>query len=204
MPIHLGKPSPYRKALEAHTRRWQGCTECGLCSTRTHVVLFRGCVPSDIVFIGEAPGVVENDLGLPFTGPSGKLLDSILDEVAERTSLPSRKRLPTYSITNVVACIPRDLTNHVRADNKVRPPTEEEIHACSPRLLEFLNIAKPSTIILVGKIAGKAKVITKLKPVPTIHTMVHPAYMLRSGGKTSVEYRRSVLTLTNIFQGLVK
>jgi len=145
------------------------------------------------LFIEEAPGISEDATGLPFIGRSGKLLDRLLSDVAERTHVPE------YAITNVVACIPRDLEKFFLEDNKVRAPTKPEIDACSHRLLEFIKLCKPKQIVLIGKIAGKTKSLEKLK-LPTL-TITHPAYMLRKGGHTSLEYRRALLMLVEFLKG---
>ena len=148
------------------------------------MVLYRGSVPCDVLLIGEAPGNVEDALGKPFVGPSGKLLDDILKQ-----ALPPDL---SYAITNVVACIPRD-TSQPLEQEKFRQPTKDEIDACKPRLLEFIDIAKPKAIILIGKIANKTKHVASLK-LPTL-AIVHPAYMLRNGGTKSVDYKRTILTI---------
>jgi DNA polymerase len=58
-----------------HVERWKDCMACGLCRQRYRICLGRGTVPCDVLFIGEAPGAVENAQGLPFVGPAGQLLD---------------------------------------------------------------------------------------------------------------------------------
>lgn len=44
--------SPYQR----HKNRWKSCTLCPICEQRVNVVLARGTVPCDVLFIGEAPG----------------------------------------------------------------------------------------------------------------------------------------------------
>lgn len=46
------KISPWR----IHKANWDGCTRCSLCEGRQKVILFRGQVPCDVLFVGEAPG----------------------------------------------------------------------------------------------------------------------------------------------------
>lgn len=185
--------TPYAPTVVGHSSRWCNCECCPLHEHRTKVVLWRGQLPCDVLFIGEAPGVSEDATGQPFIGPSGKLLDKLLAEVFTRC------RKFRFAITNTIACIPRDLENFDLADGKIRQPSKEEIAACRPRLLEFIDIAKPKRLVLVGKIASKLTYLERLK-LPTL-SIVHPAYMLRKGGASSLDYKRVVLTLAEWMKG---
>jgi len=40
-----------------------------------------GDINAEVVFIGEAPGKNEDEIGLPFVGAAGKFLDEMLGEV---------------------------------------------------------------------------------------------------------------------------
>ena len=55
------------------------CRQCGLCETRTNVVVGVGNPRSKVMFIGEGPGENEDLQGEPFVGRGGQLL-------AKRTS----------------------------------------------------------------------------------------------------------------------
>ena len=57
------------------------CRLCGLCSGRTNIVLPDGNPESGIGFVGEAPGRREDELGEPFVGESGQLLDLYLGSI---------------------------------------------------------------------------------------------------------------------------
>src|SRR5580698_7314382 len=131
-------PTPYQQ----HREQWINCQRCELHKQRTQVVLARGTIPAQILFIGEAPGQSEDVLGSPFKGPAGKLLDYIV-----ANSIPSQY---SYAMTNIVACIPRGDDG-----DKVALPPEESIKACAPRLVEFVNLCKPQLIICVGSLATK-------------------------------------------------
>jgi uracil-DNA glycosylase len=63
------------------------------------VVLCRGRLPCDVLFVGEAPGVSEDVLGRPFVGPAGKLLDTIVERALDGQY--------DCAMTNLVACIPK-------------------------------------------------------------------------------------------------
>lgn len=124
-----------------HVEKWKDCTKCALHTQRSNIVLARGQLPADVVFVGEAPGAVEDSTGLPFKGPAGALLDQIIDR-----ALPEGV---TWALTNLVCCFPREAK--WRGDNE---PELAEIRACRPRLLEFLEIARPRLVVCVGTLAG--------------------------------------------------
>lgn len=109
-------------SFQEHRRKWNDCQRCRLCEGRTNVVLARGRVPCDVLFIGEAPGVSEDILNKPFVGPAGKLLDSIVEKAWEKAgeevdtggSDPQGKFISgwapsqaTWCMTNLICCIPR-------------------------------------------------------------------------------------------------
>lgn len=154
-----------------HVARWKDCTACPLCRQRTNIVLARGKVPCDVLFVGEAPGASEDALGLPFVGPAGDMLDQIIER-----SLPSDTR---YAMTNLVACFPSEAK--ARGDNE---PEHEEIVACRPRLVEFIRLAAPKLVVCVGALAWNyvehnayGMVIGAEKAA--VIQIVHPAAILR-------------------------
>ena len=68
-----------RKSLyQSHCEKWQDGCGAEICELANKVVLCRGRLPCDVLFIGEAPGESENVIGLPFVGPAGKLLDKMI------------------------------------------------------------------------------------------------------------------------------
>ena len=56
--------------------RHSHCSSC----TESSVVVSRGNPSASLMLIGEAPGAKEDELGLPFVGRSGKVLDQMLTE----------------------------------------------------------------------------------------------------------------------------
>ena len=60
------------------------CTACSLQATRTQAVVYRGEVKNGIImFIGEAPGHMEDIMGQPFVGASGKMLDKWIESIQD-------------------------------------------------------------------------------------------------------------------------
>lgn len=114
------------------------CQLCDLHKTAQSVCLMgRGPVPSKVVIVGEAPGLREDDVGKPFQGRAGQLLDKILG----RAGL---KREDIY-ITNTVKCRPPDN----------RTPSGAEVKACRSYLDKELSKVKPEYVILLGASALK-------------------------------------------------
>lgn len=166
MPVSKRDRTPLPQVTwEQHVERWKDCRKCPLCDQRYQICLARGTVPCDVLFIGEAPGASENDLGLPFKGPAGRLLDQIIARAFAGLNL-------TYALTNLVACFPREAK--LRGDNE---PEEDEVLACRPRLNEFINIAQPRIIACVGGMS--TQYVDHEDTVPCVD-LVHPAAILRS------------------------
>jgi len=96
-------------------------------------VIGEGSLDAEIMIIGEAPGKNEAEIGKPFCGRSGK----ILDELLEHNNI---KREDVY-ITNIVKDRPQEN----------RDPTSEEIEIYGPLLDRQIEIIKPKVISTLGK-----------------------------------------------------
>ena len=55
--------------------------KCPLGDTRNNLVFGVGNEQADLMFIGEGPGEQEDLQGVPFVGPAGKFLDSMLEMI---------------------------------------------------------------------------------------------------------------------------
>jgi DNA polymerase len=126
------------------------------------------------LFVGEGPGAEEDELGDPFVGQSGKLLDNML------AAIGIARGREVY-IANVVKCRPPGN----------RTPTAEEAAACAPFLDRQIELIKPSLIVALGKVAAARLLATEAslasqrgrthdyKGIPVIVTY-HPSYLLRT------------------------
>ncbi|MEM4848236.1 MAG: type-4 uracil-DNA glycosylase [Ignisphaera sp.] len=115
----------------------KNCSRCPLHRYRKNAVPGEGAKISKTMFIGEAPGATEDEMGRPFVGAAGKLLTLTLESLGV-------KREDVY-ITNVVKCRPP----------QNREPTEEEIESCSIYLESQILLIKPNIVVTLGNIAGK-------------------------------------------------
>lgn len=190
--------TPYQE----HYAKWSGCTACELHKGRGKIVLARGKVPCDILFIGEAPGESEDALGVPFIGPAGKLLDQIIS----KSGIESLYRI---AFTNLVACFPEEQ----KRDGTNAPP-DKCIRACEQRLKEFVRIAQPKVIVNVGDLAhrastngGQARFAEYAEDgspywlegkLMHFIDIVHPAAILRANlAQRGLMKQRCIVTLTN-------
>ena len=131
--------------------------------------------PCHVLFVGEAPGAEEDRRGIPFIGEAGKLLRKAIAAVYGPSSPWGR------GITNVVRCRPPEN----------RKPTDIEVTACLPRLLQEIKTRKPRVLVALGATALKAlcdragivalngRVLPSLWKLPVI-ACLHPAYVLRN------------------------
>lgn len=113
------------------------CTKCPLYKTRRNAVPGEGPCDAKLMFVGEAPGSREDELGRPFVGQAGKLLDTLLEMIGIGRS--------EVFITNIVKCRPPGN----------RDPTEEEIVACSPYLIDQIKVIQPRIIVALGRHAAR-------------------------------------------------
>lgn len=176
--------------FQLHCQTWKDGCGSEFCDGAKKV-LWRGDIPCDILFIGEAPGKSENSAGIPFHpgAPAGKLLVHIV-----KRSVP-----PTYKVgyTNIVSCIPRDPDS----TDKLTEPSIEQISSCKPRLEEIISIANPRLIIAVGQ-AAKATlergytVSVKIPENCTVVHIHHPAFILRqTTAFQGLEVQRCCITI---------
>lgn len=108
-----------------------------------------------ILIIGEAPGSKEVENGMPFCGPSGKNLESLLEE----NNLSREKDL---IITNI---FPFRTFEDGFFGKKNRTPNKQELEEGSRLILKEIEIIKPSLILLLGNTAynGFKKIVPEIK-----------------------------------------
>lgn len=156
--------------LQEKLKSWKGCK----LAEQSNPVLGEGNPNAEIMFIGEAPGQKEDELGRPFVGAAGKFLDELLESIG-------LKREDVY-ISNVVKYRPPEN----------RDPTDEEKEQCMPWLQLEISIIKPKIIVPLGRHAlghffpkmsisnahGKAQ---KISDDVTVFPIYHPAAALHNG-----------------------
>lgn len=169
---------------QQHVKKWTGCQRCELAKGRQRVVLARGRLPAQILFVGEAPGQSEDVLGTPFVGPAGQLLDWIISRALSTWQVPGTEgpdyNSVTYAVTNLVGCLPRSDDG-----SKAAEPPHDTVMACAPRLQELVALCQPRLIVRVGKLAAdyldqNYRYSVRLPdPVPPMVDVTHPAAIIR-------------------------
>ena len=162
--------------LESLKNKIKTIQNCDLKKNASKIVFADGNIQSPIMIVGEGPGQKEDELGKPFVGEAGNLLNKMLKAI-------NIERDKIY-ITNVV---------NYRPPNN-RKPELSEINRYSEFLKEHISIIDPKILILMGSTAMESilgsnkkiskergqwkEVIIKQQNYKTIVTF-HPAYLLR-------------------------
>ena len=164
---------------------------CALGKTRKNIVFSDGNPSSaKVVFIGEAPGEMEDETGRPFVGRAGQLLNEFLAEAGI-------SREEDIYIINTVKCRP--------PQNRV--PSDDEKAACRKFLNAQIDIINPRAIVLCGATALKSFVeLDKKQTISKVRgqwmtinvdgkdykaiTIFHPSYLLRNRSMAEGSPRR--------------
>jgi DNA polymerase len=169
------------RLAEIEARHAASCPHCTAATAHTHLVFGEGSPGARLMFVGEAPGEVEDRLGRPFVGPAGEKLDEMIAAMGLR-------REDTY-IANVLKSRPPGN----------REPRPDEVAACGPFLVEQILAIRPRAIVTLGGSATKMLLgtetgITRMRgqwqrwtppegsgcgPIPVMPTY-HPAFVLRT------------------------
>ena len=162
--------------LEELKKKILNIDNCDLKKNAKQIVFGEGNFKSSVMIVGEGPGQKEDEIGKPFVGDAGQLLNKMLNAI-------NIKRESIY-LTNVV---------NYRPPNN-RKPEPGEINRYSEFLREHISIIDPKILILMGSTAMEALFGYKIKISKergvwkeviinnmTYLTMItfHPAYLLR-------------------------
>ncbi len=165
-----------QSALENLKKKIKNISNCNLKKSAKQIVFSDGNQNSHLMIVGEGPGQKEDEIGKPFVGDAGELLNKMLKAI-------NIERKNIY-ITNVV---------NYRPPNN-RKPEPAEITRYSEFLREHISIINPKILILMGSTAMEALFGNKIKITKerglwkeviinnkTFLCMItfHPAYLLR-------------------------
>ena len=172
----LNEPKNIKLQLENLKNKISLIDNCDLKNNAKKMVFSDGNIKSQIMIVGEGPGEKEDEIGKPFVGDAGNLLNKMLSAI-------NINRESVY-ITNVV---------NFRPPNN-RRPTSAEINRYSIHLRDHILIINPKILIIMGSTAMEAlvgnnikiskdrgkwkEIIIKNKTFTSIVTF-HPAYLLR-------------------------
>ncbi len=165
-----------QSALENLKKKIKNISNCNLKKSAKQIVFSDGNQNSHLMIVGEGPGQKEDEIGKPFVGGAGELLNKMFKAI-------NIERKNIY-ITNVV---------NYRPPNN-RKPEPAEITRYSEFLREHISIINPKILILMGSTAMEALFGNKIKITKerglwkeviinnkTFLCMItfHPAYLLR-------------------------
>lgn len=122
-----------------------GCRGCELYEDATQVVFGRGDERAKVVLVGEQPGDVEDQKGLPFVGPAGRVLRDAVDEAGID--------IASIYLSNTVKHFRFELRGKRRIH---QTPGPAHITACRPWLVAELALLKPQILVALGATAAKA------------------------------------------------
>ncbi len=171
--------------LDSLYRAIQDYEGCALRKTARNTVIADGDPAARVMVVGEAPGAEEDEIGRPFVGRSGQLMDEALALVALVRG--AARPADAVYISNIVFWRPPGNRN----------PTPEEVDLLLPFTLRHIALAKPEILLLLGNVACQSLLrategITRLRgqwrelqpdkqepPVPVMPSF-HPSFLLRT------------------------
>ena len=185
--------------LDALRNAATGCRGCHLFENATQTVFGRGTPDARMVLVGEQPGDVEDQKGVPFVGPAGHLLVQALDEAGVDRG--------NVWVTNAV----KHFKFTARGKRRIHAtPDTFEVAACRPWLVAELASLRPEVVVLLGATAGKAVFgpsfrVTQSRGVPldwpdlpelsaaweqqpVAMATIHPSAVLRAGDARAEAY----------------
>jgi len=178
-PIFTLAAGPKAERLQSLRQLIDACAE-----TKKHLsapqrpLLGHGSLDAKVVFVGEAPTIVEMEAGQAFAGESGELLQKILSAAAINPA-------DCYFVP-VMVWRPEPPTQYGK-----RPPTAREIAFNLPYLRAQIDVVAPRAVVALGAQAfealhGRTPSITQargqwfdLGGVPLLPTF-HPNYLLHT------------------------
>jgi DNA polymerase len=185
---------PQKLNLSQLRRAAAECRGCDLYQYATQTVFGAGPRKAELMLVGEVPGDQEDQQGLPFVGPAGRLLDQAFEAVGLRRS--------DVYLTNAVKHFKWEQRGKRRLHKK---PRQIEIVSCRPWLEAEIQLIKPKVIVCLGATAaqsllGKDFRITRQRGqlvrsqwAPWTLATWHPSAILRAPDPADRDQMREVL-----------
>jgi uracil-DNA glycosylase len=159
------------RTLESHRRALLQCRRCKL-GAGIRPIASQARNPRAML-VGQAPGKVEAEGGVPFSGPAGRTLFRWL----ARAGLDEASARELIYISAVTRCFPGAHPSG-RGD---RVPTREEQARCADWLDDELRIIRPSVLIPVGRLA-----IERFLPKLPLNELIGTRHVIEHAGGNSV------------------
>jgi len=176
---------------KSHKEKWINCKECDLCEVRNKVVLYKGKIPADILFLSDYPGESEDELGVPFIGKAGKFFISMMEDAGITNRVGYR-----VGYTYLNSCKPP----------KGEKPTAKQVRSCSERLIELIGMVKPEIIVCLGKSCEKNLRKFQLHDTVSncrIRIVTHPGVTIRaSDSQKGLLVQKTIIQLMDLKEEL--
>ncbi len=136
---------PAARQLDVLRSAAADCRACALADCATRTVFGEGPQTARLMLVGEQPGDLEDLEGRPFTGPAGRLLDTLLAEVGlDRGQL---------YVTNAV----KHFKHTTRGKRRIHVrPNPAEVLACRGWLDAEIEAIRPAVIVCLGSTAARS------------------------------------------------
>jgi uracil-DNA glycosylase family 4 len=115
-----------------------------------------GSVPADVVIVGEAPGKVEAETGVPFSGPHGKYVDVLIGAIGAPVFVTNAVQRPRFSGGRIKKTAMKDVW--------------EDLHF----LRKELELVNPVVVITLGQLAYQA--IDEVRLSAHVLELPHPSH----------------------------
>src|SRR3989441_5022420 len=163
----MSVPHPKEIKLARHVARLLRCRRCPRMKS---MPVSGGAIVSDVMLIGQAPGVREPVLQRPFAHTAGKTLFRWFDEFCGMNESAIRS---TIYFAAVCRCYPGKT-----AGGGDRVPAPDEIRNCSSWMDGEINILRPRLVIPVGKLA-----ITQFIDCTKLEDIIGRKFPVRRAGR---------------------
>lgn len=175
--------------LNEMNKKIKQCEKCRLSKTRINALCGEGDLNAKLMIIAQAPGEKEDREGRMFIGPSGKVLDELLEII-------NIDRKEIY-MTNLVKCM---LPNY-------RKPKQDEIEICSSYLDTEIELIDPKILAPLGFHAIKyifKKYDIELPPKSEFHKILGEVFLTGDKKIIPLEHPATVLYNHSIKTVLIK
>jgi len=182
-------PQIFSMRIEDLNSDIQKCRKCRLSETRQNVLCGEGNVNAKLMLIAQAPGENEDREGKMFIGPSGKVLDELLEK-----STVDKKQI---YMTNLIKCV----------IPKYRRPKQDEIEKCSVYLEKEIEIINPPVLVPLGYYATRhifSKYDIAVPPKKELHTVFGTLYLTRGRKIFPLPHPAAVLYNNSIKKEIVE
>lgn len=156
---YTGGPTPQQKMQVAY-QNWRGCTRCGRCAYRKHLMYGAGNPAAALMIVQSLPSYYEDKEGFPF---ASRDVNQLMVNLLASADLSAKEDI---YITHAVKCPGEDQVDE-KGERRRAEPTPAEIAICKEMLDRQIAIVNPAVVLLQGKFAhkivtGDARPLTKV------------------------------------------